>query len=289
MINILLSICSSTFIFIIFKFLERKNIESFPVIIINYLVAAFIGFLFTSQDLQLKAGWQIPSAIIGILFILLFFVLSHSTRKAGIAVTTVAAKLSVVGPIVFSMLYDESDNFNLVKLSGITLAVAAVILTVYKKDRLISDPKKIYLPLILFIGMGLVDSLVKYSQMEFITENGAAGFTSVLFFISFLSGLLFMIFRPEYFKTLLNLKSLAWGLGLGIVNFGSIYFLISALNNVNISGIRTDSSIIFGINNSGIVVLSVISGILVFKEKLSLLNRVGIGLSLVAIVIFSLS
>jgi len=48
-----------------------------------------------------------------------------------------------------------------------------------------------------------------------------------------------------------------------------------------------DSSIVFGINNMGIVVLSVIIALIFFSEKLSNLNKAGIVLSILTIVFMS--
>jgi multidrug transporter EmrE-like cation transporter len=54
-----------------------------------------------------------------------------------------------------------------------------------------------------------------------------------------------------------------------------------------VSGTGIDSSIVFGINNTGIVVLSVLTGYLVFNEKLRMINYLGIMLSIIAILMFS--
>ena len=49
-----------------------------------------------------------------------------------------------------------------------------------------------------------------------------------------------------------------------------------------------DSSVIFGVNNIGIVALSVLIGLWFFKEKLLFLNWLGILLSAVALFLFAL-
>jgi uncharacterized membrane protein len=46
---------------------------------------------------------------------------------------------------------------------------------------------------------------------------------------------------------------------------------------------------VFGVNNMGIVVLSVLLGLLVFREQLSALNWSGIALSALALILFSLA
>ncbi|RLD97063.1 MAG: hypothetical protein DRJ13_12840 [Bacteroidetes bacterium] len=114
---LLLCILSSTAIFVTFKTINRLNIPAFPVIVINYLVATLLGFLIYRGDTGLTSisgsRWLSISIIIGILFILMFFLVAYSTRKAGITVTTVASKMSVIFPIVFSLIIDPSDQLSI--------------------------------------------------------------------------------------------------------------------------------------------------------------------------------
>jgi uncharacterized membrane protein len=49
-----------------------------------------------------------------------------------------------------------------------------------------------------------------------------------------------------------------------------------------------DGSVVFGANNISIVALSVLAGFLVFREKLSALNWMGILLSALALLLFAL-
>ena len=137
--------------------------------------------------------------------------------------------------------------------------------------------------------MGMVDSLVKYAQYQYISNREVAFFTSVLFLISFLTGIIMIVFKRGGPGSLINLRVLLWGIMLGLVNFGSIFFLIRALNHKNVHGSGFESSAVFAINNTGIVMLSVLTGLFLFREKLNRVNRIGIVLSLIAIVVFSIA
>ncbi len=290
---LILCILSSTGIFVVFKFLDRKDVLPFPVIVINYLIASLFGFLINSADFSLKSiisqPWLPISFLIGVLFIVLFFVIARSSRVAGISVTTVASKMSVVFPIIFSMLIDSSDVLTLTKLLAIIIALIGVLLTVYTPSSNSVLMKKITLPLILFIGMGIVDSLVKFAQHQYVENSDKALFSAVLFFIAFLTGILILPFKKGMIGHFKKAATWFWGIVLGIVNFGSIYLLVSALNHVNNNEIRTDSSVIFGLNNIGIVGLSILVGLLIFSEKLKLINWIGIALSVVSILLFTIA
>ncbi len=262
-----------------------------PVIVYNYLFASATGFIIsgkqTLNSLMDSADWIPLAIIIGILFILMFFVVGKSSQVAGISVTTVASKMSVVTPIVFSILADPLDEITLLKSVGIIIALLAVFLTVYRKKTLEIERSAIFFPVLLFFGMGVVDSLVKYSQLHFIEDSKLAIFSAVLFLFAFLCGLVIISFRKGALKLLYSSRTLYWGLFLGLSNYGSIYFIIRALNFRNMNGSGIDSSVVFGVNNTGIVVLSVLTGYLVFNEKLRKINYLGIFLAILAIIIFS--
>ena len=291
MLYLLLSMLSSVSIFLIFRLIEKREVANFPVIVINYFTAALLGFTLHSRTNAgtgpYPAGFFTLAVLIGILFILLFFIVARSSQKTGMAVTTIAGKMSVIFPILFSIFYDVHDTLSLLKASGILLALTGVLLTIYKKRTRLPEPALIYLPAILFVGMGLVDSLVKLAQYEYISNGNLSLFTTILFSISAVSGLFASFLDKGRFRSLLSVPAIGWGMLLGGVNFGSIFFLVRALNYTHPERGGMDSSVVFGINNIGIVTLSVILGMLLFREKLSALNRAGILVSIMATILLT--
>ena len=289
---LILCILSSTAIFVTFKTINRLQIPAFPVILINYLAATLLGLLIYSGDAGLSSipgsPWLPISIVIGVMFILMFFLVAFSTRKAGISVTTVASKMSVIFPIVFSLIIDPGDQLTMLKSIAVITALGGVILTVYKADGDLPEKSVVFIPLLLFVGMGLVDSLVKLAQQSYVRDDETALFSAILFLNAFLSGILALLFYRKYLPWFLKAKVWAWGLLLGCVNFGSIYFLVRALHYNSPSDTQMDSSVIFGANNISIVALSVLVGLLVFREKLKLINWIGIMLSAVALFLFAL-
>ena len=77
-------------------------------------------------------------------------------------------------------------------------------------------------------------------------------------------------------------KNILAGIALGIPNYGSIYFLIKALDMHNL-----ESSVIFPVNNVGIVALSVVCARILFNENLSLKNIVGVILAIISIALMN--
>ncbi|MFC2090648.1 hypothetical protein ACFLT1_07690 [Bacteroidota bacterium] len=294
MLYLILCILSSTGIFIVFKLIDRQAISPLPAILINYFTASILGFLAFDTDKPelgslLSLPWIPISILIGFLFIVMFFVVAISSKEAGLTITTVASKISVVFPVLFSILIEPDDILTLLKGSALIAAVAGVFLTIYTPGQLSTQKNRWIIPLILFVGMGIVDSLVKYAQHCFIANEDRAIFSAVLFAMAFLTGLLVLPFRRKQLKEFGKGKTWFFGILLGIVNFGSIFLLLSALNHVNSYGKHIDSSLIFGANNVGIVSLSVLAGLLLFKEKLHRINWLGIGISGAALLLFALA
>ena len=291
MIFLLLSILSSTSLFVIFKYVDKYGIRNFDVIIINYIVASILGFSISTYNPDIFPVYGNPwfpyAMIIGILFVIGFVLIGKSSQKVGIAITTVAGKMSVIIPITFSLLYDPYDHITNLKLAGIVLALLAVFFTVYRKRRIDFEPRNLYLPVILFLVMGVVDSVIKLAQFKYIDNGVSTLFAAVLFSIAAITGIVTNLLQGTSFKSLLHPKTMLWGTLLGLGNYGSIWFLILALNHKMPSGVPLDGSVVFGINNIGIVGLSVVIGLIAFREKLTFLNWTGIALSFVAIYILS--
>lgn len=294
MIFLILSILSSTIIYVVFKLVEKHRVVNFSAIIVNYIVACFAGFFLSDSNpftLQMFSQKWLPIALlVGIMFIVMFYVIAKSTQKAGVAVTTVAVKMSVVFPIAFSIWYDANDALTTLKIVGIILALLAVYLTVCQKNKKTFDLKVILLPLFLFVGMGIVDSFVKFAQSEYISDSLASTFSAVVFASSLLVGLLVLPFNKPAAKSLMKGKTWVLGTLLGLANFGSIYFLILALNHINLNtGEQAMGSVVFGINNIGIVALSVLIGLVIYHERLSKVNWIGIALTGASIIVLALS
>ena len=281
MLYLLLSILSSLFILIVFKISGKYNVKVIQPIIINYFVASALGYFISGlspkEIIAVPTTWIWPGILIASLYIFTFFLIGYSTRKAGMALTTIASKMSFVFPMFFSILIDPNDNYSNTKLLLLIMAVLAVLLSVYKKrTKSIDSLFIIFLPFILFVLMGFADSLVKFAQNSFVkSENESSLFSFIIFSFAALWGIM-LIFLQKDKKEMLQPKVLITGLLLGIFNFGSLYFLINALNDLTFN-----NSLVFALNNMGVVLFSIIIALTFFKEKVTNLNKVGIALSII--------
>lgn len=283
MIYLLLSILSSSVIYITFKITERFKTNLVKLITVNYLVAAILGFSFNRYPISVSdiitSHWLLYALLVGLSFILMFFMIGYSVRISGVAVTTIAGKMSMVIPVLFSILY-FSEKTPPLKIAGLILATVSVFLTVYRP---ISKKKNLWpvlLPLTIFLGSGVTDSIVKYAQTCFVPNNMSLLFSSMVFLTALAIGLIYIILKRKTITQSISIAELSGGTVLGIANFGSFYYFIIALNNS-----KLDSSVLFGLNNICIVLFSILVGSFVFKEKLSKLNFAAVIMAITAILI----
>jgi len=283
MVYLLIAVFCSSIIYVIFKSFRKFEVNTFQAIIVNYLVCLLIGFSlsgyssFTNLYVHVKPA--LPYAIVlGIIFILLFNIIALTAQKFGVSITSIADRTNLVIPVMFAFLFYD-DKVSGLKVLGIALAVVAIVLAVSKSNTKKDDALRPfwYYPLIVFVGGGTFAILLKVVQHDFDDLNFSA-FLVLTFGIAFFLGIivfLVQIFRGEF---QFQLKNVIGGVALGIPNYFSLYLLLEALDTPN-----WESSLIFPITNVGVLVLSTILGIFIFKEKLTKKNWLGVALSVLAI------
>ena len=292
MLFLAVTIILTSYLTLSFKMLERFNISNLQAIVFNYLTCVITGSIvlndFPFNKELVNQNWFPWACIMGITFVLLFNLIAYTTQKMSVAVASVATKLSLVIPFTFSIyLYNETSSW--VKVAGIVLALCAVVLTCWpnrKKDNSslpsISPLMWVMLPLILFVGTGFLDTMIKYVEQSFLNGNNNNDYLITAFGVAFVSGFILMIILLLNKKEKFDKRSIPAGILIGIPNYFSIWFLLEVLKRN-----PGNSSAIFPIVNMGIVLFSSVMAWLIFKEILSLKNWMGILLSVLAIALIA--
>lgn len=286
MIYLLLSILFSTGLFVIFKYFGIFKVDVLKAIFVNYIVAFSMGFLLAERKIPIDEiylePWFSGALILGALFVSIFFVMAMTAQKNGVSVASVAGKMSVIVPVLFGiLLYNESVTF--LKVLGIIIALVAVYLSSVKEEK--SEKKGTLLfPILLFLGSGTIDTLLKYIQTNYVSNEDVSIFSGTLFGIAAIFGFIILVIKSIKKREPFELKNIIAGIVLGVPNYFSIIFLIKALQTKGF-----ESSALFTINNVGIVIVSTLVGLLLFKEKFSVKNKIGIALAILGIVLVTIS
>jgi drug/metabolite transporter (DMT)-like permease len=288
MIYLLLSIVFATSLVVIFKYFEIFKINTLKAIVVNYIVAFILGFVFAEIDVpvtELPAQqWFYGALILGIMFVAVFFIMALTAQKNGISVASVAGKMSIVIPALFGvLLYNESVTA--LKIIGIIIALVAVYLASVKEEKEKKYTKvAILFPILLFLGSGAIDTTLKYVEKNYVLENEISIFSGSLFGFAAFFGVLILVFTSIKKRESFGVRNLIAGIVLGIPNYYSIVFLIKALRIENF-----ESATLFTINNVGIVVVSTLVGLLLFKERFSVKNKIGILLAILGIILVAIA
>jgi drug/metabolite transporter (DMT)-like permease len=270
---------------------ERFRINTFQAIVFNYITCvvtgSFVNASFPINTETMQEPWFKWAMLMGAVFIVLFNVIARTAQTMGVAIASVANKLSLVIPFLFSIvLYNEAATG--LKIAGVLLALIAVVFTCWpsadhkEPSGKVVKPAYFLLPLFLFVGSGLLDTMIKYVETTFVNNNNqnaylissfaaAATIGSIRLLIGFTGGS--MKFEP---------KAVVAGIIIGVPNYFSIWCLMRVLK-----AYAGNSSAIIPINNMGIVLFSTLAAFLFFNEKLSKLNWLGIVLSIAAIALIA--
>ncbi|MFH0894050.1 MAG: hypothetical protein V2A54_06410 [Bacteroidota bacterium] len=283
MIFLLPAILTSTGILILFKLFEKRSISNLQAIAVNYVTAAVLGFIFFDHpdfsDVIAK-NWFPFSLISGITLFLVFIVYAVSTQKAGLSITSVSGKMSLIIPVICGVFLLD-NTMPLLRMAGIILALLSFYLTLKKESGIKLQLSLLIFPLLLLIGNGINDTILNYAQVKYAGEETGA-FLSFAFLAAFVPCIVAVIVRLYLKKEVFKLVNVGAGLLLGMLNYFSTYFFMAGLNHV-------ETGIFIPLFNAGVVLSGVTCGILFFREKMRSINIAGVFLCLCAILIIAIS
>lgn len=291
MAYIFLTVFISVFLLFIFKFFPKYGVNTVVAIVINYITAGITGILFLSTPLSVEtivsSQWLWLAIPLGALFVSVFYFISLTTQRIGISTASVANKMSVVMPVLFSVFFLD-QSLSALKIVGILCALTAVYLSSRSSTQANFPGNYWWLPVVVFLGSGCIDISINVSNAWYIaSDTESALFSITTFFSAFCAGILFLcilLFAKKITaKEIFSLKNILGGIILGVPNYFSIYFIFRSLD----SHVFTSAQL-FPVLNVSNVVLAAISAWLFFKEKLTAVNIAGIALAILSIVLIAL-
>ena len=317
MIYLALAILCSTAIVVVFK-LAGPRTDALSLVTVNYGAAVLAGLALLPLDPP--DGGLTPSpallglgAGVGLLFVAGFVLLGRAIREAGLSLATATMRLSVAIPFLASwFIWGEVPTVG--QGAGLVVAGLAFLLissprpsqaqlqtlppgkrregAVSLSDPPASSPRPLLafvLLALLFVVGGVVDTAFKLFEEEFAEENSRALFLLMVFAFAFLagSGLLFRSMRRERQgrgrwgggRRSPGRRDVGWGIVLGLVNYGSATFMLAALREV-------PGTVAFPVNNVAVVFLALLLGMGFWREPTSRLQRGGLALAVLALILF---
>lgn len=281
---VLLSAICSVLVGVLLKLAPRVRLDAGQLVTWNYLAASLLCWLIFAPALgqlrQPEAPWP---ALLGLAIVLplLFLVLAACVRATGIVRTDVAQRLSLLLSLIaaFTLFGEQASPL---KLGGLALGLMAIVGILARPGR--DGPGSTgmrggLLLLTVWAGFALVDVMLKL-----IAQAGTpfAASLQVSFGLAFLLMLGWQLARHWTGSTHLDLRHVGAGLLLGSLNFGNIVFYVRAHQ-----AMPDSPAMVFAAMNIGVVVLGTLVGMLAFGERPGRLNRLGIALAIIAILVIA--
>jgi drug/metabolite transporter (DMT)-like permease len=287
----ILAVCIilNAFIGVIFKLFEKYKIDNLQAIVVNYLVcvatAAVVNGSSPIPTNLSSQPWFYYAFGLGFIFIIVFNLMALTVQNFGVVVATIFQKMSLIAPTLIAILI-YSEPAGTIKWIGILCSILAIILLSYQKSEKKVDKETnavLWLfPIMTFIGSCLIDSALYLIEKKNLAQNGDIGFVASLFLFAGLNGFLIIVIQAIRKKVRWQWKNLIGGIALGIPNFFSIYLLLLALQQ------GWGGSIVFPVNNVGILVVAAIFGLVIFREKLTNIKIAGFGLAILSIILITM-
>lgn len=283
MLYLILSIICSVSVGILLKIAKKYAVDILQVVTLNYAFAIALCYFSFSPDLSVidkNSPWEIYIPL-GVLLPSVFLILASSIKNIGIVKTDIAQRLSLFIPILAAYFIFKED-FSQLKFIGLAVAFPAMILILSKNKSEDSSQKKWIYPALVLFGFGIIDVFFKQIALQKNFPYTTSLF--IVFCIAFVVALLFTAYSVVFQNKKIKAINLLFGSILGILNFGNILFYLKAHK-----AFSENPSTVFASMNMGVIILGSLAGILLFKEKVTLKNYIGIALALIAIILITFS
>jgi len=277
--NLIIAVLCSVAVSVLLKVARKRNIAIQQAIAFNYIVALSLSWFLLKPDFKgleftdfIAQSENTPIFLaLGILLPSVFIIMSKAVEFAGIVRSDAAQRLSLFLPILAAFLIFH-ETLSQSKVVGIVLAFVGLFCLLSKPNQQSAVDFRGVLGLIgVWFGYGIIDILFKQ-----VAKSGGAFPTTL--FIAFSLAACIMFIYLLFKRTQWNVASVVGGIILGVLNFFNILFYIKAHQSFG-----SNPTLVFAGMNIGVICLGTITGALIFKEKISKVNWLGIVFSLCAI------
>ena len=286
MIYLLLAILGSGVIPVLFRAFDGWRVNLFWAIPINYLTCVLIGNLFAehrynviSLNSQLWIWW---AALQGLLLAVNFYLLAHTAQRSGVAIAALASRLSVAIPSFLAFLL-YGDSLTPAKIAGLIAALLALYLcTAPDKGRGVSSRLFHLLPILVFATFGCYFTILKYLQTYYLDSSNYHSYVMSGFMFACVSSIVIGLAKRVFSTADFRGVHVVAGIGLGCINYVAVYALLRVLA---LEGWQ--SSQLYPIYSVGVVAVSTLLAMILFREQLSKQRTIGLAVGLIAVALLN--
>lgn len=281
---LLLSIFTAAANFLWFKLYERWQVNTLVAVAANYPLCVALAWLTGDVDLGSFAfshPWLPAAIIIGFIYVALFVLIGQSAQTLGVNITAVASKMSFVIPMAAAHLYLDIP-YTATEALALLLALAAIYWqSAVQPNHTASKALSWLLPLLIFLGGGLADSLLQFTESKQLPVYQQSLFIMTLFGTAGFFGWSAVGLQLMQKQLSIKTKDLLAGALLGLTNFTTVFALLRAF------GSGLPAAYVFPMLNVGIILLTALAAALLFGEKPKGKQWWGLAAALLAIAFYA--
>ena len=279
MISLCLAVLSTSLVSIAMRLSTNKVKHNLGMLTMNYIVCALLagisgGFAgaFDLGDPQIGATLAMGS-VNGVLYLAGFMLMQMNIQKNGVVLSSIFQKLGLLVTLVISVVFYREVP-DLMQSSGFALAVIAIVLMNYQKGASNVGSRGFLIAMLFSCGMG--DAMAKV-----FTESGAAHLEEQFLFYTFGVAMLLCAVCMTVKDQKIGKWEAVFGIAVAVPNFFSSKFLLGALESLS-------SVIVYPVFSVGSILVVTLTGVLLFRERLSKRQWAGVAVILAALVLLNI-
>lgn len=279
MLSLFLAVISSSLVSIVMRLSTGKVRHNMGMLTMNYAVCALLSGLFggfqgafalTDPRIGMTLGM---GAVNGALYMAGFVLMQSNVRNNGVVLSSIFQKLGLLVTLVISVVFYR-EMPDLLQGIGFCLAIFAIILMNYQKGAAAGGARWMLFAMLLSCGMA--DAMAKIFK-----ESAVAVLEGQFLFYTFAVAMLLCLAVMAGKRQKIGLREMFFGTMIAVPNFFSSKFLLGALESL--SGV-----IVYPVFSVGTILTVTLAGVLVFRERLSAKQWIGILVILVALVLLNI-
>ena len=281
MVYLLSAIVFGTLIGHIFKLRDRVGSSTYAILLVNYIVAIGISAVqVRNMDFGPRPIGAVSLAVsLGVLFVLCYALMNHTIRKLGVSISVSLTRLSAVLPTLGSILL-FGEQVKLLQVPGLVLAFAVLPLSAQELPSRSNIRRLLHgglgWGLLLFFAMGVNDFIFKIKG-ELFRSVDYSSFLLVVYLVAFT----FCLFEVLRRRISISRSAVLLGTALGAVNYATAASIMAAMEVL-------PGMFAYPINGVGVILLTSVTSLFLWREKLRSHNYIFIVGAVLAIWLINL-
>ncbi len=257
----------------------------YAMLMFNYITCVVLGFLMLPEHtLQIRDGGAITAIVMGAVNGGLYFASlalnQINVKRNGAILQSTFSRLGVLVPAIASIIF-FGERPTILQVLGIAVFLVAILLLYHGNKQGRSEVSEVEKPAILLLVMGMFFGGLADFMSKIFEQVGQRNYDSWFVVITFFFALVITVVLVVTKRTHFGMREALIGVGVGVPNLLSTRLLLAALTSV-------PAYIAYPIYSVGGILIVMLVGSALFREKLDKWAKWSVALIVLTIVLLNL-